>query len=250
MGQRSRARVRNVVENGPRGISPGAAALGVLALGLSGMILWNAFYGVHQGRSRDANRTVVPPGATTRVVVEAPTKPANTITISYSGRVEDVQRELSATGHFRGLVDGVMGKQTALAIRKYQAGNGLAETGEVSKALLDHIRLSRKAVANSDFTGSLPKAAPTRTQTREKKLPVSVKPETKPNGLVAVREAQRRLKGLRYEISVVNGVSDDQLRAAVLKFQMDYGLSMDGAVSRELLSALKVAEAGQSASTQ
>ncbi len=55
----------------------------------------------------------------------APTKPTTSITIKYDPLVEDVQRELLATGHYRGLVDGVAGKQTLLAIKSYQQDNQL-----------------------------------------------------------------------------------------------------------------------------
>lgn len=246
MGQRSRTRVRGIVEDRPRGISPGAAALSLLAMGLGGMIVWNAFYGMHDGRQVSHKIAVVPPGASTHVVLEAPEKHTNTITITYSAHVEDVQRELSATGHFRGLVDGVMGKQTALAIKKYQADNGLATTGEPSKDLLDHIRYTRKVLAASEFTGSVSNVPGSVVPKKMKKAVAAASAK----GFPIVREVQQRLSKLGYDIVVVTGEPDDQLRSAVLKFQMDHGLSMDGAVSKELLSALKVAEASSNASTQ
>ncbi|MFO1034261.1 MAG: peptidoglycan-binding domain-containing protein [Hyphomicrobiales bacterium] len=73
--------------------------------------------------------------------------PNQTITITYSPQVEDVQRELMASGHFKGLVDGVMGPLTEQAVRQYQADNQLPVTGVVSSQLLERIRLRKKVAA-------------------------------------------------------------------------------------------------------
>jgi peptidoglycan hydrolase-like protein with peptidoglycan-binding domain len=250
MGQRSRAKVRGVVVDDARGISPGAAALAVLAIGLGGMIVWNAFNGMHGGTDRMRRVTEVPAGASTHVVVKAPSKTPQTITISYNARVEDVQRELTSTGHFRGLVDGVMGKQTALAIRKYQSDNGLLVNGEVTRDLLDHIRYTRKVVAASEFTGSVQPVGAVAKPKPVKKTTPSAHVAEKRAGLPKVRDAQLRLKKLGYEIALITGEPDDELRAAILKFQMDNGLPMDGAVTAELLAALKVADASRSPPVQ
>jgi len=250
MGQRSRAGVRGIVDDRPRGITPGAAALGMLALGLGGMIVWNAFFGIHDGRPGVNRLTVVPPGASTRVVVEGPAKPAKTITITYSAQVEDVQRELSATGHFRGLVDGVMGKQTALAIKKYQADNDLTTTGVSSKELLNHIRYTRKVLAASEFTGSVSTASDIDQPRKSRKAVAVARDAATPNDLPMVREVRQRLKRLGYDVVAVTSDAEGALRSTVLKFQMDNGLSMDGEVSREFLSALEDAEASSNASTQ
>jgi peptidoglycan hydrolase-like protein with peptidoglycan-binding domain len=219
-------------------ISPFAAAFGVLAAGLSGLIIWNAFHGDHRAHSRAI--AVVPKGASTHVEVMLPAvaAPGQVITIKYDAQVEDVQRELIATGHFKGLVDGVMGPLTEQAIRQYQRDAQMPETGAVSKPLLDQIRLRKKVAAASDYTGTIAK---------DQVLPVVASPKFgTADGIPIVREAQQRLRRLGYLKKPVSGVPDDATRASILEFQMDYGLNMDGTIGKELLSALKVAEAARS----
>lgn len=245
------------------GVSPGAAALAVFALALSGMIVWNAFLGPHDGVPANRFVTQIPKGASTHVEVAAPAKPTTTVTIKYDPQVEDVQRELLATGHYRGLVDGVVGKQTIIAIRSYQQDNQLPVTGEVSRQLLDHIRYTRKVAAASEFTGSIapstgnvdvPAARPLVAHPAAKPVAakaVAPKPQTpKPKGIARVRDVQQKLRKLGYGISAITGEPDEETRAAILKFQLDYGLTMDGAISKEFLAGLKVAEAALSAANQ
>lgn len=52
-----------------------------------------------------------------------------------------VQEELAARGYYRGPLDGVAGRGTRAAILKYEQDNGLPRTGEVSLALVNHLRL-------------------------------------------------------------------------------------------------------------
>jgi peptidoglycan hydrolase-like protein with peptidoglycan-binding domain len=244
MGRKSKSVVRDFEDDERRPIRPGAAVLSLFALTFAIMITWNAFFGEHQGRSAQDLLGSLPKGATTRVVVRAPGKSSKSISISYDARVEDAQRELSATGHYRGLVDGVNGKQTELAVRKYQADNGLPVTGDVSKELLNHIRYTRKVVAASEFTGSLP-SEPIKKPRKVRASPPAL-PQATPAQLPGdrrVREVQTRLKKLDYEIAVVTGTPDPATRSAILQFQLDHDLTMDGAVTPALLAALKVAEA-------
>jgi peptidoglycan hydrolase-like protein with peptidoglycan-binding domain len=254
MGRSSKARVRDVLDEHEGGVSPGAAALAVFALGLGGMIVWNAFFGTHEQGSAKRFVTQIPKGASTHVEVAAPARSTTTVTITYDPQVEDVQRELMATGHYRGLVDGVAGKQTSIAVRNYQKDNQLPVTGEISRQLLDHIRYTRKIAAASEFTGSVTPKVNVAVEPKSKPLAVkqAAKPPAKPaapkpQGIARVRDVQQKLRKLGYEISAVTGEPDEMTRAAILKFQLDYGLTMDGTISKELLAGLKVAEAALSA---
>lgn len=239
MGRSAKAKVRGVLDEHEARVSPGAAALVVFAIGLGGMIVWNAFHGIHGQADKRTLLSQIPKGAKTHVEVSVPSTNTASITITYDPQVEVAQRELLATGHYRGLVDGVNGKQTILAVRRYQQDNQLRLTGEVSQELIDHIRYTRKVAAASEFTGSLaPQPA------------VSVPAAPKPQGIARIREVQKRLRKLGYEVTFVTGVQDEETRAAILKFQMDFGLTMDGVVSREFYAALKVAEAAVSVPAQ
>lgn len=58
-----------------------------------------------------------------------------------------IQRELKARGYDPGPVDGVAGKRTRAAIRKYQAASGLPVDGQPSPALLNHLKFVGGQVA-------------------------------------------------------------------------------------------------------
>jgi peptidoglycan hydrolase-like protein with peptidoglycan-binding domain len=57
-----------------------------------------------------------------------------------SDRVEEAQRLLRAAGFEAGTPDGVYGRRTAEAIRRFQAGAGVAATGALSDQLLRQLR--------------------------------------------------------------------------------------------------------------
>ena len=91
----------------------------------------------------------------------------------------------------------------------------------------------------------LPQAKPRVLKQAAKPLAKPAAP--KPQGLARVRDVQQKLRKLGYDIPAVNGEPDEVTRAAILKFQMDFGLAMDGTISKELLAGLKVAEAATAA---
>jgi hypothetical protein len=59
----------------------------------------------------------------------------------------NVQTELNAAGYTAGPTDGIYGPRTADAIRAYQGNNSLPQDGQVSLALLDHMRAKRAGQA-------------------------------------------------------------------------------------------------------
>ena len=56
--------------------------------------------------------------------------------------VRDVQRRLTDLGYDPGPADGILGPRTRAAIRAFQAGRGLSETGEPSEELAAQLRLA------------------------------------------------------------------------------------------------------------
>jgi len=153
---RARKKTPDVYEDERRGLRPGSALLLLVALGFGSAIVWNAFNGSHQPRSLENLLAEIPEGATTSIVVPAPQHAVpKTITIKYDPAVEDIQRELMATGQYRGLVDGVMGAQTMLAIKQFQEENGLVVDGRASPELLEKIRFTRKVQQAANQTGSV-----------------------------------------------------------------------------------------------
>lgn len=238
--------VRGIVE--PR-LRPSTIALAFLSAVLGGMILYNIFLGQDEYA---AARLV---SGATQMTVSAPGKGSRSIVLKYDVLVEDIQRELLATGHFLGLVDGVDGPRTKAAIRSYQRANGLAVTGAVSMKLLDHIRYTRKLSQAADFTGSIaapsanapevPPPAAGHSQSAVEELAPA--PAALPGKDDAVLELQTRLAGLGYDPGSRSGVLDEGTKSAILIFEMDRGLAMRGEINAALLSAVAEAERQQAA---
>ena len=206
-------------------------------------IVFNAFF--NQQGTGSGGLAVT--DATSRVTVEPGQKTSRTITLKYDILVEDVQRELLATGHFNGLVDGVTGPRTQVAVEAYQRENKLNVTGEVSKGLLEHIQYTRKLNQAAEFTGSLPGKAevqkPTVKPLAEVPKPVkqlAAKPT--PSGDNAVVKVQERLAQLGYDPGSRSGQIDEGTRSAIMIFEMDHGLPMQGKISKSLLTAMKAIE--------
>ncbi len=185
----------------------------------------------------------------TRVTIEAGQKTSRTIVLKYDVLVEDVQRELLATGHFEGLVDGVTGPRTKIAVENYQRENKLDVTGEVSKSLLEHIQYTRKLNQAAEFTGSVtaeqPLALPSVKPLAQLEKKAIAKPQVKPVGDNAISKLQVRLAMLGYDPGSRSGQLDEGTRSAILIFEMDHGLPMQGKISKALLTALKSAEAAK-----
>jgi peptidoglycan hydrolase-like protein with peptidoglycan-binding domain len=128
--------------------------------------------------------------------------------------VEDIQTELLTRGYDVGTVDGVMGKRTGGAIRKYQRDVGLPVDGVASKELLEYM-LFNKGGATSG-----PEAVP------------SLDP-------VFVRSVQIELVERGYYAGEIDGIAGPKTREAVDVFQRDAGLVVNGAMDQRLLDELR-----------
>jgi peptidoglycan hydrolase-like protein with peptidoglycan-binding domain len=231
----------------PRPSKPIAVVLTTAALVGCCAIVFNTFF--NQAPSGAAGQLAVRLDGSTRVTVGAEQKTSRTITLKYDALVEDVQRELLATGHFEGLVDGVTGPRTKVAVEAYQRENKLDVTGEVSKVLLEHIQYTRKLNQAAEFTGSVAAEQPMATSLARPlvQLPLKavVKPKTVAGGDNAVSKLQVRLALLGYDPGSRSGQLDEGTRSAILIFEMDHGLPMQGKISKGLLSALKTVESAK-----
>ena len=225
--------MRDVLDDDERKLKPVSVLLFTTAAVLSAMIIYN---GLTTGPAA-GTFALASPQATTRMQISVPQTSANTVVFKYDATVEDVQRELLATGHYKGMVDGVMGQRTAQAIQHYQQENGLSLTGEVSSQLVNHIRYTRKIKAAAEFTGSV---APTIIETA---APIKIKQvdaaaPIKQNKRQAILRAQMSLANLGYDLGEPSGEMDDATHAAILQYEMDNGLAMEGEVDNALLSSL------------
>ncbi len=230
----SLARVKDVIDDDEQKLKPLSAVLLLGAIVLSGMIVYNAFA---QG-SKPRAMAALPIGATTHMDVAVAADPNNTVILKYDPLVEDVQRQLLATGIYRGMVDGVIGQRTKIAIQQYQQLNGLPITGEVSADLINHIKFTRKVEAASQFTGSV---APAEQKPNAPATAAAPSPLANAALNLKIKKVQVALAGLGYDISTLDGKLNEETHAAILKFEMDNGLTMDGVIDATLISALKIA---------
>jgi peptidoglycan hydrolase-like protein with peptidoglycan-binding domain len=190
------------------------------------MIVYNAFMGQGPG---------APQGATTHVAGGAPETSAKTITIRYDAKIEEAQRQLLATGHYRGLVDGIVGARTKDAVIAYQREHGLPQTGSVDVELLDHIRYVRKVAQASD------QGAETTASTA-----VVASKSDKQNGNAPALEAkimrlQKLLVTLGYDAGAATGKLTAETRKAIRQFEMDHDLQQTGNFSENLLKQVVAA---------
>jgi peptidoglycan hydrolase-like protein with peptidoglycan-binding domain len=225
--------MRDVLDDDERKLKPISVVLVSTAAVLSFMIVYN---GLTIDRT-PSNVSAVQ--GTTSMAVSAPRTQTSTVVFKYDVTVEDVQRELLASGQFKGMVDGVMGQRTAQAIQQYQQENGLSVTGEVSAELVNHIRYTRKIKAASQFTGSVAPAQNLDVPAQ----PLLIKPNAnvvaaKPSKRQSILRVQLSLANLGYDLGEPSGEVDEATKAAILQYEMDNGLPMEGVVDAPLLTAL------------
>jgi peptidoglycan hydrolase-like protein with peptidoglycan-binding domain len=242
LAKRKKPHVKGIVEDR---LKPSTLFSCLLVTSLTGMIFYNLF--VAQGRGQ-VERALIPDGATTKVTVAEPGKSSNTVTIRYDELVEDVQQHLLALGHFRGMVDGVNGPMTKEAVINYQRGQQLEETGEVTRALLEHIEYTRKITQAAEFTGSVQAVkiepeANTKAAAPEEAAP-QINAEKPPVAKIdpKILAVQKRLARIGFDPGVRTGKLDDATKSAILTFEMEHGLTMQGTLSKPFLAALKEAE--------
>lgn len=214
--------MKDVLEDSRPKLRPLSILTLAATLTLSFAILYNAFLGQvgGAGRSRFVASGESANGASTRVDVMVSDRRRGTIILKYDPRVEEVQRGLLATGNYKGMVDGVVGKRTRLAIAEYQKAAGLKVDGEISTELIEHLRYTRQVAAASEFTASV------------------AEPEKNPSEAAALRQVQTGLAELGYAPGEITGDMTSATIQAIIQFEKDRGLPRNGTVSPELLAEI------------
>ncbi len=214
--------MKDVLEEGGARLRPVSILALIATLSLSFAILYNAFLGQAggPGRPRLAATEDAAGRASTRVDVIASGNRQATIVLKYDPRVEEVQRALLATGNYRGMVDGVAGRNTRQAITAYQRQAGLRVTGEISSELVEHLRYTQQVAAASQFTASV--AALDKT----------------PEEAAVLRQVQTGLAELGYAPGEITGDLTSATIRAIIQFEKDRGLPHKAEVSDELLAEI------------
>jgi peptidoglycan hydrolase-like protein with peptidoglycan-binding domain len=130
--------------------------------------------------------------------------------------IVSVQRELSQRGYYDGALDGLPGPRTEQAIKEFEQNNGLRVTGEPNEQLLNQIR---KARHRSEITGSIPRVEESKQSAQ-------------------VLGVQRGLARLGYGPVRFTGAHDPATRAAIERFERDWGFPVTGEITPKLQSEL------------
>ncbi|MBM3519385.1 MAG: peptidoglycan-binding protein [Alphaproteobacteria bacterium] len=211
--------MRDLTDEPASGSGPVTFAMAALALLVGGGIGYNLLL-AQKIRAPDLLPAVT--ASTLEGMARQASSPRPTIRLKYDPVVESVQSELQKIGYYPGPVDGVAGKRTRQAIIAYQKTVGLAQSGEASAELAEHIRYTREVAQASLFTGSTDVVADDVAETRAE-----------------VRRVQTGLSELAYEPGRISGELTDATLDAIRAFQRDRGLAETGAITDALISELE-----------
>ena len=221
---------------------PAAAMLATVAM--ASAIVYNTLID-DWGRGTRKNTLEAEDGftaGTTKMLVDG--GETTVVTLRYDPTVEAVQKELLASGFYKGPVDGVFGKRTRKAISDYETTNGLPDTGRATPQLIEHIKFTREVAQASRFTGSTGDAAP--EQPEPSADPIEP-PASEASG-EDVLKVQKSLSELGYAPGPIDGVLSATTRRAIREFERDRGLAETGAVNGAVVMELaKMSSGGETA---
>lgn len=129
--------------------------------------------------------------------------------------VAAVQARLKTLGYYRSTVDGMWGKGTLTAVMRYQSDGGLAVDGVVGGGTARKLGIT---LYNAEKSGGI------------------VKGKTAEN----IRKLQTALKSIGYYTSTVDGAWGRRTMCAVMSYQSDHGLTVDGVVGSATEKALGI----------
>jgi peptidoglycan hydrolase-like protein with peptidoglycan-binding domain len=171
-------------------------------------------------------------------------------------QIAQLQSELSDHGYDPGPQDGIVGPKVRTAIRTYQTDAGLPATGEATTSLLAHIQ-SAAADANTGEPGNSGSGDSGNNRAPQSGYAGSNDPwhhrapqadnsgandsqdNRYPQSEQAMAQFEGELQRRMYYVGEVDGVVDDQTRAAIRAYQHDAGLPVTGQPSAELARHLR-----------
>ncbi len=150
-----------------------------------------------------------------------------------SQAVRLLQQKLKDLGYYNGSVDGTFGDGTELAVRSFQANNGLTVDGKAGETTLNLLNSGKAKRASSNTTGQQVTAPPTYTPitqfTNVTPAPDGAYVTLRPGNMgTLVSNLQTALKSQGYYKGDVDGKYGTGTIDAVTRFQADHGLSQDG----------------------
>jgi len=158
--------------------------------------------------------------------------------------IREIQTALAGRGLYDGPADGLTGPKTEAAILFFEQTEGMAETGEASKALLARLK---HVASPADDAGV--KTASTKVDKPVDEVAalisqaddpaIKVIPEKKPVSPALVMQIQKGLSGMAYADVKVDGIPGEATRTAIRAFEKSYRLPVTGEPSESVLKKLK-----------
>ncbi|MBU1124431.1 MAG: peptidoglycan-binding protein [Candidatus Omnitrophica bacterium] len=139
---------------------------------------------------------------------------------SFNSRVKEIEIILKAQQFDPGVADGVIDRQTRIAIKKFQETNGLKRTGFIdfkTSARLDALK----------------------PEGLKKKQPMPGPGGKKAQSSERIRKIQQALQKAGFDPGPINGIMNERTNNAVKGFQNSNNLTADGVIGKKTWGALK-----------
>lgn len=138
-------------------------------------------------------------------------------------QVWQVQSALAKLGLYKGAIDGLSGPHTREAIENYQRIIGTNTTGAIDEDLLEHLGVSR-GEAGGDAPPPTPRPAYDQLAARQQTASISATPAVSAEYM----KIEAGLKAFGNDGIKVDGIVEDDTRAALREFQSLFGLPVSG----------------------
>jgi peptidoglycan hydrolase-like protein with peptidoglycan-binding domain len=145
----------------------------------------------------------------------------------FGPEIENLQQLLQAAGYYDGPITGVFGPQTEAAVLEFQQAQGLKATGIVDQQTLTVLSNLNK-----------PETYPTSSSNQSNSVTITQSLLEKGSTGPQVIALQQKLKQLGYYNGAITGSFDARTEAAVIRFQYDSQLKVDGVVGADTQAKL------------
>ena len=149
---------------------------------------------------------------------------------AYGYDVAEIQQRLQAAGFVVGIIDGILGEKTQLAIMNFQAAAGLKVDGIVGPATMAALGGTTAVSTTQTTTSSQQTSVTQQTSTGSIVYNTSNADDT--------YTLQQRLTAYGYSVGTIDGIYGVRTDAAVRAFQAANGLTVDGIAGPATMAAL------------
>lgn len=156
-----------------------------------------------------------------------------------------IQRELARLGLYQGAIDGKPGPRTSASISAYERAAGMAVTGQPTPALLEAMKQPLPApmpkpqavIDNATQTDSIAEAAALdqREQERAASIAAAERSRVEAQSQQNYRIVQAALNRIGYGPIAVDGQASPETADAIRRFELEYGLPIEGQATDELI---------------